>query len=196
MNHPFTLQRGITMVEIMVSIAILAIVIAMAAPNMAQWVQNTQIKSSAQNVLTGLQLARGEAVRRNAKVTFTLTGAGGANGGQTDWTVGCVTVTATCEAQIQSGSGADGGANARLGVSTAPLTATNYATPIAAGSGMGGNPSVTFTAFGQADPAQTNITRIDVTIPTYANARRLVIRIPAGGSATLCDPAATNSQRC
>lgn len=187
-----SLQRGITMVEVMVTTAILALVLGIGMPSLISWVQNAQIKSSAQNVLTGLQLARGEAVRRNAKVRFTLTD----KGGKAAWIVGCVTVTATCEAQIQTGSAAEGGQNARLGVSTAALSGTNYAAPIAAGTGMTGTASVTFTAFGQADATATNITRIDVTSASDAKARRMVIRIPAGGSASLCDPAATNSQSC
>jgi len=194
MTTPLSLQRGITMIEIMVTIAILAIVMAVGAPGLAGWMQNNQIKTSAQNVLNGLQLARGEAVRRNARVKFTLTDAAGTTG----WSVGCVTVTATCEANIQTGSAADGGTTIRLGVSTATLAGADYAAPIAAGSGMNGSAAVTFTAFGQVDATVTNITRIDVTSATDTNARRLVIRIPDGGSPLLCDPVlpAGNSQSC
>ncbi|HCJ51788.1 MAG TPA: hypothetical protein DHV67_08070 [Gallionella sp.] len=192
MKNLFPMQRGISMIEVMATIAVLAVVMAIGAPNLSSWMHNTEIKSTAQNVLTGLQLARGEAVRRNARVSFTLTDASGT----TSWSVGCVTVSATCEAPIQTGTATEGGQNARLGVSTASLSGTNYAAPIAAGSGMSGAPSVVFTAFGQAEPTATNITRIDVTNSADANARRMVIRIPAGGSASLCDPAATNSQSC
>lgn len=188
MKNLFPMQRGISMIEVMATIAVLAVVMAIGAPNLSSWMHNTEIKSTAQNVLTGLQLARGEAVRRNARVSFTLTDASGT----TSWLVGC----ATCKAPIQTGTATEGGQNARLGVSTASLSGTNYAAPIAAGSGMSGAPSVVFTAFGQADPTATNITRIDVTHSADANARRMVIRIPAGGSASLCDPAATNSQSC
>lgn len=193
-STPLNLQRGMNMVEIMVTIAIVAIVTTIGAPSMAQWMENTQIKSSAQSVLNGLQLARGEAVRRNAAVKFVLTDAAGTTG----WSVGCVTVTAACVADIQTGSAADGGKNARLGVSTAAQAAKDYATPIAAGSGMDGAASVTYTAFGQVAAAAVNVTRIDVTSSVDASARRLVIRIPAGGSASLCDPGlpAANLQSC
>ena len=191
---PRSLQRGITMMEVMVTIMVIAIVMAVGAPNLALWMQNTQIKTSAQNVLNGLQLARGEAVRRNAIVKFTLTDQAGTTG----WSVGCVTVTATCEANIQTGTSSDGGSTIRLGVSSAALTGANYANPIVAGSGMTGAASVTFTAFGQVDATANNITRIDVTSKTQASARRLVIRIPDGGSPLLCDPGlpASNSQSC
>lgn len=194
MTTPLSLQRGITMMEVMVTVAIIAIMMAVGAPTLARWMQNNQIKTSAQNVLNGLQLARGEAVRRNARVQFTLTDKAGTTG----WSVGCLTVTATCEANIQIGSATDGGETVRLGASTATLTGADYTTPIKAGSGMTGAASVTFTAFGQADPTTNNITRIDVTSATDASARRLVIRIPDGGSPLLCDPGlpAGNSQSC
>jgi len=188
------LQRGFSMIEVVVTVAILALILAMGIPSLTGWMHNNQIKATAQNILTGLQLARGEAVRRNDKVRFTLTD----NGGKAAWTVGCVTVTAICEANIQSGSAADGGQDVRLGVSTAPLAGMNYAAPIAGGSGMNGAASVTFTAFGQADPAAAaNITRIDATSATDNKARRMVIRL-AGGSAFMCDPnlPANNPQGC
>jgi len=198
-TSPLSLQRGVTMLEVMVTVGVLAIVMAVGAPNLARWMQNSQIKTSAQNVLNGLQLARGEAVRRNEKVKFTLTDATG----KTDWMVYCAnpastTCTDTINNPIQTGSAADGGQTIRLGVSTATLTGANYANPIAAGNGMTGTASVTFTAFGQADPTATNISRIDVTSATDASARRLVIRIPDGGSPLLCDPGlpAGNSQSC
>ena len=184
------------MIEIMITVAILAISLSIGVPSLSSWMQNNQLKTTAQSVLNGLQLARGEAVRRNDKIMFTLTDATGKAG----WKVYCVTASTTCvetiNSPIQTGSASEGGQNSRLGVSTAALSGTNYATAIAAGTGMNGSASVTFTAFGQADPATTNITRIDVTSTTDSTARRLVIRIPDGGSATLCDPAATNSQGC
>ena len=194
---PLSRQRGVTMMEVMVTVAVIAIVMAVGAPSLGSWMQNNQIKTSAQNVLNGLQLARGEAVRRNARVKFTLTDSKAATGGTTGWSVGCVTVTASCEANIQTGTSADGGTTIRLGVSTATLTGANYANAIAAGSGMTGAASVTFTAFGQVDTTVSNITRIDVTSATDANARRMVIRIPDGGSPLLCDPSLVgNSQSC
>ncbi|MDD5612676.1 MAG: hypothetical protein PHF75_06520, partial [Gallionella sp.] len=110
-----------------------------------------------------------------------------------------------------------GGNTTRIGVNADDISGAgySYATAIAAGTGMGVSPrpGVVFNAFGQvsndgaAKAIATRITRIDVTDTGDADAyatpptatpkmRRMVVRIPAGGSATMCDPAAKNSQGC
>lgn len=66
-------QRGISLVEVLISIALVALLIALAAPNFAAWIQSSQIRAASESMLAGLQLARGEAVRRNIPVAFTLT---------------------------------------------------------------------------------------------------------------------------
>ena len=65
--------RGVTLVELMVGLSILAAVLALAAPNLGTWVQNGRIRSSAESMLSGLQFAKSEAVARNARVRFQLT---------------------------------------------------------------------------------------------------------------------------
>jgi type IV fimbrial biogenesis protein FimT len=193
-NRPF--QCGITMIEVMVSVAIIAIVMALGIPNLSSWMQNTQVKSTAESVLTGLQLARAEAVRQNTKTRFQLTD----TTGMASWAIStpvldrtdCPVSTDPYPCLVQSGAASESGQNARLGVSTASLSSTDYSTAIAAGAGMGLSPTVIFDAFGRADSSVTNITRIDVTNSNYANARRLVISITDSGMVKLCDPLLSN----
>jgi type IV fimbrial biogenesis protein FimT len=78
------MQRGITMMEVMVSVAIIAIVMAIGIPSLSAWMQNVQVRSTAESVLTGLQLARGEAVRQNNLAQFALTGNAA---GSTSWSI-------------------------------------------------------------------------------------------------------------
>jgi type IV fimbrial biogenesis protein FimT len=61
------------MVELLVAVVILGILMAVAAPALSSWVQNAQIRSTADSIQNGLQLARGEAVRRNSQMYFQLT---------------------------------------------------------------------------------------------------------------------------
>jgi type IV fimbrial biogenesis protein FimT len=61
------------MVELLVAIVILGILMAVAAPALSSWVQNAQIRSTADSIQNGLQLARGEAVRLNSQMRFQLT---------------------------------------------------------------------------------------------------------------------------
>ena len=72
---------GFSLVELMVTVAIVAVGLAVAAPSFSQIVSNYRLKSAAESVLNGLNLARAEAVRRNAQVSFALTGT------RSGWTV-------------------------------------------------------------------------------------------------------------
>lgn len=66
---------GFTLVELVVGLAVFAILLALGAPAFATWVQNAKIRTAATGIQDGLQLARAEAVRRNAQVRFQLTSA-------------------------------------------------------------------------------------------------------------------------
>lgn len=203
---PRSIQRGITMIEVMVTIAVIAIVVAIGVPGLSAWMQNTQVKATAESVLTGLQLARGEAVRQNARTRFQLAYPNGTGcNGMGCWTIATDSLTApgTFPNQVQSAGAQESGTNARLGVSTATLAASNCcATAIAAGTGMSTNPlpGIVFNAFGQVvtDASVTRITRIDVSNPSAPDARRLVIMISSSGMARLCDPSfsSSNSRGC
>lgn len=195
-------ERGITMIEVMVTIAIVAIAATIGIPSLSNWMQNIQVRSTAESVLTGLQLARAEAVRQNVKARFQLT----STSGKASWVIITDSLTAPgtfpVANQVQTSGASESGANARLGVSTGTLSSTNYASAIAANTGMGTNPlpGVVFSAFGQVvtDASVTKITRIDVTNSAYSGARRMVITITDSGMAKLCDPSlpAGNSRGC
>lgn len=67
-------QSGVTAVELMIGLVIIAILLAIGAPSLGDWVQNTRIHTTAESIMNGLQLARAEAVRRNTAVRFQLAG--------------------------------------------------------------------------------------------------------------------------
>jgi type IV fimbrial biogenesis protein FimT len=64
---------GFTLIELMFAIAIVGILLAVGLPEASQWTQNTKIRTASESISNGLQLARGEAVRRNTQVEFVLT---------------------------------------------------------------------------------------------------------------------------
>ena len=64
--------RGFTIIEMMMGIAIMGILLMLALPNFSLFLQNTQIKNAAESLTQGLNLARAEALRRNAPVRFQL----------------------------------------------------------------------------------------------------------------------------
>jgi len=49
-------QRGISLVEILISIAIVAMVLAMAAPSSLVWIQNLQLRNAAESALAGIKM--------------------------------------------------------------------------------------------------------------------------------------------
>lgn len=57
----------------MVALAMAALVAAVGVPIFAEWSQNVRIRSTAESMMAGLQLARSEATSRNALVRFQLT---------------------------------------------------------------------------------------------------------------------------
>ena len=67
---------GVTLVELLITMAVLAIGLSLAAPSFTQQVANYRVRSAAESVVNGLNYARGEAIRRNTAVSFTLAGSG------------------------------------------------------------------------------------------------------------------------
>lgn len=64
---------GFTLVELMVTLTVLAIVIVLAVPSFVQWVNNARIRTTAQGIQDGIRAAQAEAVRRNRVTEFFFT---------------------------------------------------------------------------------------------------------------------------
>jgi len=65
-------QRGVSLIELMIGLVILGLLLFLALPNFSIFLQNTQIRNAGESVLQGLNLARAEALRRNSSVRFQL----------------------------------------------------------------------------------------------------------------------------
>ena len=66
------LERGFTLIEIMVALVIMAVLLALGLPAVNGWMTDSRVRSQAEYVLSGLQLARGEAIKSNTLVRFQL----------------------------------------------------------------------------------------------------------------------------
>ena len=65
-------QRGVTLIELMVTMAVLALVMFAVVPDIGAWMRNTQVRNASESIHAGLERARNEAVKRNRTVRFTL----------------------------------------------------------------------------------------------------------------------------
>lgn len=66
-------MRGFTLIELMVTVAIVAILVMLGLPSFTGWVANTRVRTVAESLQNDFRLAQAEAVRRNRQVAFVLT---------------------------------------------------------------------------------------------------------------------------
>jgi type IV fimbrial biogenesis protein FimT len=66
-------RRGFSLVELVIAVAIMGILLALGAPSFSTYLRNVKLRAAAENFMTGVQLARSEAVRMNTNVEFLLT---------------------------------------------------------------------------------------------------------------------------
>lgn len=81
---PSLRHRGVTLIELMVGIALFAILLAIAAPNFQGMTASSRLTSASNELLGSLQQARAQAIRTGARVTVCRS----ADGAQCDTTAG------------------------------------------------------------------------------------------------------------
>jgi type IV fimbrial biogenesis protein FimT len=78
-------QAGFTLIELLVAVAVIGILAMIAAPAMTALVNSSRINGQTEELVTSLQLARGEAVRRNTRVTVCPSADGTTCAASTSW---------------------------------------------------------------------------------------------------------------
>jgi len=66
--------RGVTLVELMVALAVMAVLVAAAAPFMGDLVVNSRLRESGNVLFTEALVAQSEAIKRNTTVRVSTTG--------------------------------------------------------------------------------------------------------------------------
>lgn len=87
-------SRGFTLVEMLVTLAIFAVLLMIAIPSMRPFLQSQSVKNASMDINSTVALARSEAIKRNATVDVTANSA-------TDWSQGWVVSQNTPAAVIR-----------------------------------------------------------------------------------------------
>ena len=69
-SHVNSRQRGFTLPELLTVMVIMGVLGAMAAPAYSAWIASMRMRSASTDLYTALNLARSEAIKRNAEVTL------------------------------------------------------------------------------------------------------------------------------
>lgn len=86
-------QSGFTLLELLVTFTIAAILIAIAIPSLTLFVQNSREDSEADSLLSSLAYARSEAVKRDADVLLCSSSDGATCSGSSGWGNGWIVET-------------------------------------------------------------------------------------------------------
>jgi type IV fimbrial biogenesis protein FimT len=166
--------RGFTLIEFAISIAVFGVLIALGLPSFTSWINNTKIRTSAEGILNGVQLARAEAVRQNLSVQFVLGGSSGASA----WTVNAINADGTLT-QVQQRTSEGSGTSV---VGTTPAAATTL-TFNGVGRLLATNPP--------PGDSSAPLTQVDVCASAgmlSSDTRKMRILIGTAGNVKMCDP--------
>jgi len=185
--------NGFTLVELMVTITLLAILLMLAAPSMLDWVRNSKIRAVAEALQSGLREAQSESLRRSRQVVFALTDdkptAASANFAAKDngnnWTLRTLPSMASDESSV--------------------FVSAGILTDVGSGVTIEGPAAVCFNSVGRLTAnTTTNLTNVtggetcsadaatyDIKLPNADRPLRVLVTL--GGQVRMCDPNKTMS---
>jgi type IV fimbrial biogenesis protein FimT len=190
------LQTGVSLIEVIIGLAIMALLLVLGVPQYATFLANARLKTTTDTLASGLNLARAEAVKRNARVEFVLTdeepiaavvNALAPSTTGINWVVREWVPTSASYNFIEGKAGAEG--SGRVDATSIVIT------PVTAGTFDG---RVTFTGFGSLASAQA--IQFQITNPSGGACdttavrgpmRCLNINVSPGGQIRVCDPKVT-----
>lgn len=212
MFKPRAQHRGVTLIELVVTIAVFALLLMAVAPSAAEWIRNSRIRNTANSIQAGLLKARNESLRRNTPVMFSLVtltdntvmdNSCAISGGGVSWVVSLSDPASKCGSTAadskpfsdsewsapkiidkQAGGGAGNTVSVAAQISATDSTAASM---------------VIFNGFGRVSNASP-IGVIDIKdVSGSSSYRNLRIALSAGGTVRMCDPkvtATTDPRKC
>lgn len=181
-----TAQRGFTLIEVLVVVAIIAILLSVAAPNLVAFQRNSELRASASGFLAAVQATRAEAMKRGID-TYMIPASGGSWGN--GWIVFADTDlsqtlnTAVDTVIMQTGA---------IASKTAVVTGLTDASAFSEGSGS----YIRFNGGGFSMSTENTFRSgaIEFSVTGSTERRRVVLNNV--GRARLCDPAKDATTAC
>lgn len=191
--------RGFTLIEIMVTIVILSILLAVGIPSMRSWLVSTKAVSAAEFYAEGMRMARSEALKRNVASRLVLTN--NAVNGQKDWQVDICLPTSDTPCNAGSGKWSTTTAALSAKGTTDFMSVARTATNLPPTSQMtmtvvpADATAVYFTPVGWVDGNVTgNVTQIVIAPPAGNESAfpTTAVYLTSGGSLIKCNPSSTS----
>ena len=194
-------DRGFTLIELMVALAVAGLLLMGAIPLVREWMMNMQVRNAAMSIAGGLEKARAEAVRRNRDVTFSLVSTSPAglsndctlSSRSASWIISLEDPAGGCGGDLLTGDTSaavkprllarhaqgDGSPDVIVGVYDASCASAT------------GETQVVFNSFGRAATSPAPMRCIVVRHPGSDTTHTLRVMLGTGGSVRTCDPAIT-----
>jgi type IV fimbrial biogenesis protein FimT len=102
-------HSGFTIVELMMALALMAVVMVMAVPNFNRLIKNNRLASQANEFITAVNYARNEAIKRNQNVILCRSSNGTSCGSGTGWEAGWIVY-----ADVNNNASLDSGEELRI----------------------------------------------------------------------------------
>jgi type IV fimbrial biogenesis protein FimT len=189
--------RGFTLVELVVTIALLSLLLGLAAPKFSVWVRNARVRTAADSLSNGIRLAQAEAVRRNRQVIFFFTDSSdcttsiSASSTRNFWAVRTVAiVTGDLVEAVQCGLLTDSTASVNITGATAVCFNSMGRQVANSAPGLGTGVNCTLDSSGTST---FNVSTSGTAVAVLGSDRPLRVLVALSGQVRQCDPARTLS---
>ena len=184
MSGRMTREGGFTLIELMVTIALMSILTMLAMPSFSTWIANNKVRTVSDSLQNGVRFAQAEALRRSRPMVFSLTNSA---------------------APQTSLTAVDNGSNWSINVSKSSLDAANVFVQagvlpdVASGVQITGHAAICFNAMGRlaantdtgvsGASCNTGSSVFTYDIAATGSDRPLRVLVGLGGQVRMCDPA-------
>nr|WP_314899496.1 GspH/FimT family pseudopilin [uncultured Deefgea sp.] len=86
--------QGFTLIEMMLTVSIIAILAATALPSFTEWLQKTRVKGASEEFHTLLNYAKAEAIKNNQDICLLI------ENPSDNWTIKVSTTSSTCDTPV------------------------------------------------------------------------------------------------